>query len=372
MTYFRLLWVVFVHPGYVERSAQYFAKKAEERGNRTRKGSLTEKRSAQNGVLAGPGYTGTFTGANGVGSRTGSDQRPGLEDFIRRDVFICQGDGRPIFCSHCLNWKPDRTHHCREAVRCVRKMDHFCPWVGGVVSETSFKFFTQFVGWGALYCVFNLIVIAVFLAEYKTNTGRLNVHWIVTVGLAALFGLFTVGMFGSSMQFVLLNTTTIENLSRKSVTYQIAIHMPTPPQQPPPFPTITYSTAQVPPGEQAPPSALKTFAILHSRPGDNPWDLGAFRNFKEVMGDKWYDWILPVKHSPCTNHDRAESQFAVGSVIDRMRRDAGIATSNREEKIHHRRRHRRRRSRKPPDHADQAGKDEDRDGHGINESRDDR
>ena len=39
--------------------------------------------------------------------------------------------------------------------------------VGGVVSETSFKFFTQFVGWTAIYCIFNLVVAAYFLAEYK-------------------------------------------------------------------------------------------------------------------------------------------------------------------------------------------------------------
>lgn len=37
--------------------------------------------------------------------------------------------------------------------------------VGGVVSETSFKFFTQFVSWGAVYCIFNLIVMANYLAE---------------------------------------------------------------------------------------------------------------------------------------------------------------------------------------------------------------
>ena len=366
VTYFRLLWVVFTNPGYVERSAQFFAKEAEERKKKARKSSASGKTPHQDGILQGPGVTGTYTAANGADSRTGSDQRPGLEDFIRRDVFICQGDGRPVFCSHCLNWKPDRTHHCREAARCVRKMDHFCPWVGGVVSETSYKFFAQFVGWGALYCIFNLVVMAFFIAEYNKSTGRLNVHWVITVALAALFGLFTVGMFGSSMQFALINTTTIENLSRKTVTYQIAIHMPYPQERPPPFPTITYSTNQLPPGGQAPPAALKTFAILHSRPGDNPWDLGAFRNFKEVMGEKWYDWILPIKHSPCTNHDRVESQFAVGPVIDRMREEAGIMTAGGQGYEKPRRKHKRRHPRKHQDTPLQE-KESARNGNGVTE-----
>ena len=43
--------------------------------------------------------------------------------------------------------------------------------VGGVVSETSFKFFIQFVGWTAIYCFFNLIVAAYFLAEYRRKVG---------------------------------------------------------------------------------------------------------------------------------------------------------------------------------------------------------
>lgn len=109
---------------------------------------------------------------------------PGLEDFYKREVFTCESDGRPIWCSTCLNWKLDRAHHCREVGRCVRKMDHFCPWyavpnassreavrpngaarVGGVVSETSQKFFVQFVVWGAVYCLFNLIFMAKFVAE---------------------------------------------------------------------------------------------------------------------------------------------------------------------------------------------------------------
>ena len=44
--------------------------------------------------------------------------------------------------------------------------------VGGVVSETSFKFFVQFVGWTAVYCIFNLIVAAYFLEEYRRKVSK--------------------------------------------------------------------------------------------------------------------------------------------------------------------------------------------------------
>lgn len=57
------------------------------------------------------------------------DQKPGnLRDFWTRDVFVCEADGLPKWCPHCNVWKPDRTHHCSEYGRCVRRMDHICPW----------------------------------------------------------------------------------------------------------------------------------------------------------------------------------------------------------------------------------------------------
>lgn len=61
---------------------------------------------------------------------------PGLEAFYSKDVFVCEADGRPKWCSECRIWKPDRAHHSSELGRCVRKLDHVCPWVGGMVSET--------------------------------------------------------------------------------------------------------------------------------------------------------------------------------------------------------------------------------------------
>jgi len=61
---------------------------------------------------------------------------PGLEQFYSKDVFVCENDGRPRWCSTCRTWKPDRAHHSNEIGRCVRKMDHYCPWVGGIISET--------------------------------------------------------------------------------------------------------------------------------------------------------------------------------------------------------------------------------------------
>lgn len=361
ITYFRLVHTVVTNPGYTPRGPQWHAQNAgKRRHSRSRPvkpglRDLEKQNGAYNNSAAPPGESPPSRSANVPSAFGPADDipMPSLQDFYMRDVFTCESDGRPIWCSTCLNWKLDRAHHCREVARCVRKMDHFCPWVGGIVSETSQKFFVQFVSWGAAYCLFNLIFMAKFVAE-RRHAGP-NIHWIVVLALAALFSLFLMGMSGSSLQFVFQNTTTIENLSRRTKVWQLAIYMPNPPQgiDPPPFRTVTYGQ---PPSESSnptptvQPSNYRTFAILHSRPGENPWDLGPFRNFKSVMGDYWYDWILPIKRSPCARHDRLDCEFETGPVVERMKREAGIIPplhTDTEEKPRRHRRRRRRRSTHP-------------------------
>ena len=85
----------------------------------------------------------------------------------------------------------------------------------------------------------------------------------------------------------------------------------------------------------------RTFAILHTLPGDNPWDLGYLGNLKSVLGDHIYDWFLPLKFSPATDHERYGSEFEFGHVVKKLRHDYGIVWD--EDRHDERRRHRRRR-----------------------------
>lgn len=144
-TYLRLFHNVATNPGYVPRGPQW---QVEQKGQRkhVRKSSLSGPKNDSETSDFEEKFNGSArhnTDGNGAnplrrhshtdqlsGSRplTIGDPAPDLRDFYTKDVFVCEGDGRPIWCSTCLNWKPDRSHHCREAGRCVKKMDHFCPW----------------------------------------------------------------------------------------------------------------------------------------------------------------------------------------------------------------------------------------------------
>ncbi|KAJ9666204.1 Palmitoyltransferase pfa5 [Coniosporium apollinis] len=248
---------------------------------------------------------------------------PGLERFYAKDAFVCDMSGLPIFCPKCDNWKRDRTHHCSEVGRCVRRMDHFCPWIGGIVSETNLKFFLQFVVYAALYTLFMLVVLAVFVAE-QVRIGLGRDAWLIGILVcSATFFFFAAGMSGSVIQMSLRNYTTVENLFKGNKTYFIAVY--TGPQTPqaamerPLYPTVTY------PLRPTPGADIRQFAILQTKPGENPWDLGALQNWRELMGYSWLEWLLPIKYSPFCKHG-ARYEYPFGPVLDRMRREAGLSS----------------------------------------------
>ena len=137
-TYFRILHTVRANPGFVPRSPRHPKERRKRQGTlwRTKTGppgtdetqeesgeSWTERNRTKDLARTSPYQNDTIGGEpNSNGFDTG------LEPFYEKDVFVCEGDGRPRWCSTCKIFKPDRAHHCREVDRCVYKMDHFCPW----------------------------------------------------------------------------------------------------------------------------------------------------------------------------------------------------------------------------------------------------
>jgi palmitoyltransferase len=136
------------------------------------------------------------------------------------------------------------------------------------------------------------------------------------------------------------NTTTIENLSRHNAVWTLAVRVPEhllerlwAPDYPwaPTFRMVSYPPQQVPSSDPQPdvtniPTGERhVFAILHTQPGENPFDLGSpIKNLQQVMGYSVIDWLLPIKPSPCTDHSSKESHYAMGPVVTRLRQEAGL------------------------------------------------
>ena len=125
-SYLRLFQVIITDPGYVVRP------------------KVVRKRNGRPSQHPGDLPVGAYTGSFELNKPDGKCEGPtldylgivggktkppaGLEEIYQEDAFVCDAQGLPIFCNYCWNWKFDRTHHCSEVNRCVRRMDHFCPW----------------------------------------------------------------------------------------------------------------------------------------------------------------------------------------------------------------------------------------------------
>jgi palmitoyltransferase len=167
-------------------------------------------------------------------------------------------------------------------------------------------------------------------------------------------------MTGTSIHLALFNLTQVEQLGAKTRVHVLAVLKPsrdtliqinpTLASEPSPYHEITYPLGGVEqPGglslsqdstiaggsdenrtkltvqnnmrSERDLQASRTFAVLRMlESGDNPWDLGSLMlNWKTVMGDDVIDWFLPIKRSPCCNHEQSESQFSVGPWVDLLR-----------------------------------------------------
>lgn len=62
-------------------------------------------------------------------------------------------------CTRCETYRPPRAHHCRICKRCIRRMDHHCPWINNCVGERNQKYFLQFLIYVALLSLYSIALI---------------------------------------------------------------------------------------------------------------------------------------------------------------------------------------------------------------------
>ncbi|KAF3031118.1 palmitoyltransferase pfa5 [Didymella keratinophila] len=222
--------------------------------------------------------------------------------LAQHDAYICDYEGMPLWCDKCHNWKPDRAHHCKELGRCVRKMDHYCPWAGGIIAETTHKFFMQFVFFGALYTAYVWIVTAVFLGERISKTGARPGTWIGVLVVGVLFCIFTFTMSCMTGWNLCINYTSVEGIQRggvQNIAFLISkisdrSSLPSTPsaqdktQSRDDWPVLT--TVQR--------SVDRTYVVMQTQPNEHPWYTSLMMGWRDVMGNNVFDWFTPIKHSP--------------------------------------------------------------------------
>ncbi|KAJ4299803.1 palmitoyltransferase pfa5 [Kalmusia sp. IMI 367209] len=238
------------------------------------------------------------------------------------DAFVSDYDGNPQWCDKCHNWKPDRAHHCRELNRCVRRMDHYCPWVGGIVSEGTHKFFIQLVFYCALYTMFSWIPLAIFLSERRRVLNSMPGIWIAMLPLCGIFMIFSVTMFFMTFWNLSINYTTIETLQRGGVHNIAMLATRRDPNTQSPRRNSSYKSEERPNVlREVRRSDGREYVVFQTQPLVHPWDLGSMENLRSVMGDGLLQWILPFQMSPCVKHEDVRGEYGWSRAVLDMAHD---------------------------------------------------
>jgi len=210
-------------------------------------------------------------------------------------------------------------------------MDHFCPWVGGIVAENSYKYFFQAVFWAMWYCLFLIVVFSFYIHDRNSQGMGLEASWVVGLGLACLFAFFTVGMVSTTSKQIYNNISTVDQLSSHTKIYNIAIRDPNPPRLPsspssPDHPPSPPNVRRVWLPLDALPAEQKSFLIVQTKQGENPWRKDSvLENFKEVLGYSIWEWWLPFGESPMTRKDLPEGWYRWNKrIMSRLRVEAGL------------------------------------------------
>lgn len=229
----------------------------------------------------------------------------------------------PRYCSICDVVKHDRVHHCSEVNRCVRKFDHFCPWVGGPLGHTRYKFFFQFITYVALYCVYMVVTFGVAIAQRRSaargSDASLHIPanpglWYACTALSGLFALLMVPFSAFHGKQIAMNQTTIESIDTRQIEVQVKIK--------------TGDTHGLGGNERC-------RVILEY--GANPFDLGIWQNCQQVLGtivlDKWLpfrvlNWLLPLCLGPGDGLVYPYSETARQKLHDQAEKMSGIEAAH--------------------------------------------
>ncbi|XKL66173.1 hypothetical protein PGB90_009593 [Kerria lacca] len=148
------------------------------------------------------------------------------------DTFTPDGlrNGQLVFkCPKCCSFKPERAHHCSVCQRCIRKMDHHCPWVNNCVGENNQKYFILFtfyitiISSHALFLSVNQFITCIHSDWRECSAFSPPATIIMILFLvfeALLFAIFTLVMFITQLQAIWIDETGIEQLKKEEARWK--------------------------------------------------------------------------------------------------------------------------------------------------------
>lgn len=173
-------------------------------------------------------------------------------------------------CDICATFKPPRSHHCSVYNRGYLKYDHHCDIFGSCIFFQKYKFFFQFLIYNLILTLF---IIAVYINEISQNPYRklFLINYIINIGLLTVMLVYNIITLGLHTFLILNNETTVEFYAINR--YLVGDN------------TFNKIFQEGP---------ITTRVSSRSRKVLNPYNLGWYKNWKEVFGENIFDWFLPT------------------------------------------------------------------------------
>ncbi|KAI4897271.1 hypothetical protein NFI96_024630 [Prochilodus magdalenae] len=193
------------------------------------------------------------------------DRGESQQEILRRiakdlPIYTRTTSGAIRYCERCHLVKPDRCHHCSVCDKCILKMDHHCPWVNNCVGFSNYKFFTLFLAYSLLYCLFITATDLQYFIKFWTNglpDTQAKFHIMFLFFASSMFSVSLASLFAYHCWLVCKNRSTLE--------------------------------------------VFRAPAFRHGT-DKNGFSLGVSKNLRQVFGDEKKYWLLPVFSSDGETH----------------------------------------------------------------------
>jgi hypothetical protein len=125
-------------------------------------------------------------------------------------------------CARCEMYRPPRAHHCRICKRCIRKMDHHCPWINNCVGEWNQKYFLQFLFYVGVLSGYSILLVAVSWSsacpecpkDIFVKQSRI-LHSVILVMESVLFGMFVIAIGCDQCEAIFGDETLVEQAKKQ-------------------------------------------------------------------------------------------------------------------------------------------------------------
>lgn len=127
------------------------------------------------------------------------------------EIFECDKNGLPFWCSECSTLKLFRSHHSSVNKRCIPLFDHFCTFLGFTIAKNNFTPFFILVLNIELLLFFTWITVVVYSGIWN----RLHAALIVFVVITGILSLVVGNLLSNLAIDFYRGETTIERMNRE-------------------------------------------------------------------------------------------------------------------------------------------------------------